>query len=235
MKIFTLIVGPVASGKTTFMENKLYNIDRNECNFFDHDKAKLMVHLYAADKGKVNDLNLSLALKNAINDSIRNNKDFMMQAHFTNEQLGQINTYFHEYKNKFDFNAHFIAVSDVEILKDRANKRELLGGHSSEGKSIDKSFNQSFRNFITYLPKFKKATIWDNTKDFGFSTMQEQLVFENEGLTFKNPSLTNYAKTLLDNIVELSTSIEAKKIIDKENGTLTKLNFNNLKGKGPKL
>lgn len=203
MNTFTFIVGPVAAGKTTFMDNKLYNIDKNECNFFDHDKVKLMIHLYADDKSKINDLNLNVALKNAINDSIRNNKDFMMQIHFINEQLSQINTYLHEYKNKFDFNAHFIAVSDVEILKERANKRELLGGHSSEGKSIDKSFNQSFKNFIPYLPKFKRATIWDNTKDFGFNTMQEQLVFEDGVLTYETSKITTHAKTLLNMITSL--------------------------------
>lgn len=202
MNTFTFIVGPVAAGKTTFMENKLYNIDKNECNFFDHDKAKLMIQLYAVDKSKFNDINLDNALKNAINDSIVNNKDFMMQIHFISEQLSQINTYFHEYTNKFEFNAHFIAVSNVEILRERANKRELLGGHSSEGKSIDKSFNQSFKNFISYLPKFKKATIWDNTKDFGFNSMEQQLVFENGNLSFKNTNLTDYSETLLNSVLE---------------------------------
>ena len=200
MNTFTFIVGPVAAGKTTFMENKLYNIDKNECNFFDHDKVKLMIQLYATDKSKFNDINLGSALKNAINDSINNQKDFMMQIHFTSDQLSQINTYIYDYKNKFDFNAHFVAVSDVEILRQRANKRELLGGHSSEGKSIDKSFNQSFKNFITYLPKFKKATIWDNTKEFGFNSMEQQLVFENGNLIFKNPNLTDYSQTLLNSV-----------------------------------
>lgn len=200
MNTFTFIVGPVAAGKTTFMENKLYNIDKNECNFFDHDKVKLMIQLYATNKSKFNDINLGSALKNAINDSINNQKDFMMQIHFTSDQLSQINSYLYDYKNKFDFNAHFVAVSDVEILRERANKRELLGGHSSEGKSIDKSFNQSFKNFITYLPKFKKATIWDNTKEFGFNSMEQQLVFENGNLIFKNPNLTDYSQTLLNSV-----------------------------------
>jgi predicted ABC-type ATPase len=200
MNTFTFIVGPVAAGKTTFMENKLYNINKNESNFFDHDKAKLMIQLYANDKSKFNDINLGNALKNAINDSIHNHKDFMMQIHFTTDQLSQINSYLHEYKDKFYFNAHFIAVSEVEILRERANKRELLGGHSSEGKSIDKSFNQSFKNFITYLPKFKKATIWDNTKEFGFNSMEQQLVFENGNLIFKNPNLTDYSQTLLNRV-----------------------------------
>jgi hypothetical protein len=45
------------------MENKLYNISKDECNFFDHVKVKLMIQFYASDKGKVNDLNLSVALK----------------------------------------------------------------------------------------------------------------------------------------------------------------------------
>ena len=40
---FIFIVGAVAAGKSTFMENKLYNFNKNECNFFDHDKAKLMI------------------------------------------------------------------------------------------------------------------------------------------------------------------------------------------------
>lgn len=198
MNKFTFIVGAVAAGKTTFMEKKLYNGDNNQCNFFDHDQAKLMVQLYAQDKSKVNDLSLANALKNAINDCIDNGKDFMMQIHFTNEQLSQINTYFHQYKNKFDFEAHYIAVSELDILRDRANKRELLGGHSSEGKSIEKSFNQSFKNFIDYLPKFEKATIWDNTKEFGFTNMEEQFVFENGKLVFQNKNVTEYSTKLLD-------------------------------------
>jgi|SRR5690606_24507470 len=206
MNTFTFVVGPVAAGKSTFMENKLYNIDKNACNFFDHDKVKLMIHLYAEDKSKINDLNLANAQKNAINDSISSHKDFMMQIHFTNEQLSQINTYLHEYKNKFVFNAHFIAVDDVEILRERANKRELLGGHSSQGKSIEKSFKQSFKNFITYLRKFKKATIWDNSKDFGFNRMEEQLVFEDGKLVFQNPNLTPYAIKLLTEIENTNNS-----------------------------
>ena len=68
---FIFIVGAVAAGKTTFMEKKLYNSYKNQCNFFDHDQTKLMVQLYAQDKSKVNDLNLANALKNAINDSIK--------------------------------------------------------------------------------------------------------------------------------------------------------------------
>lgn len=182
------------------MENKLYNIDKNESNFFDHDKVKLMIHLYAEDKSKINDLNLDRALKCAINNSIANHKDFMMQIHFTNEQLPRINTFFHEYKSKFIFNAHFIAVDNLEILKDRAHKRELLGGHSSQGKSIEKSFKQSFKNFITYLSKFPKATIWDNSKSFGFKDMEEQLVFEDGKLIFENPNITDYSKHLLKEI-----------------------------------
>ena len=202
MNKFIFIIGAVAAGKTTFMEKKLYNNDKNQCNFFDHDQAKLMIQLYAQDKSKVNDLNLANALKNAINDCIDNGKDFMMQIHFTNEQLSQINTYFHQYKNKFDFEAHYIAVGELNILKDRANKRELLGGHSSEGKSIEKSFNQSFKNFITYLPKFEKATIWDNTKEFGFTSMEEQFVFENGKLVFQNKNLTEYSSKLLNMIAD---------------------------------
>ena len=182
------------------MEKKLYNNNKNECNFFDHDQTKLMIQLYADDKSKVTDINLGKALKNAINDSIENGKDFMMQIHFTNEQLSQINTYFHHYKNKFDFEAHYIAVNDLDILKDRANKRELLGGHSSEGKSIEKSFNQSFNNFIEYLPKLNKVTIWDNSKEFGFTDMEEQLIFEKSILVFENPNISDFAKKLFSKI-----------------------------------
>lgn len=194
---FTFIVGAVAAGKTTFMEKKLYNNAKDRCNFFDHDQPKLMIHLYAPDKKEVNDLNLGRALNNAIKDSLENGKDFMMQIHFTNEQLPQINSYLHNYKNKFEFQAHFIAVNDLEILRDRANKRELLGGHSSQGKSIEKSFNQSFKNFIEYLPKFTEATIWDNSKEFGFLDMEEQLVFKNGILSFKNPNITPFVRGLL--------------------------------------
>lgn len=116
-----------------------------------------MIHLYAPERKEMNDLNIGHVLNNAIKDSIENDKDFMMQIHFTNEQLSQINNYFHQYKNKFNFVAHFIAVSDLEILRNRANKRELLGGHSSQGKSIEKSFIQSFKNFMNYLPKIKRS------------------------------------------------------------------------------
>ena len=128
----------------------IHNNNEKEWNFFDHDKSKLMIQLYADDKSKFNDINLEIALKNAIDDSLKNNKDFMMQIHFISDQLSLINKYFYEYKKYFEFNAHFIAISNVEILRERANKRELLGGHSSEGKSIEKSFNQSFKNFILY-------------------------------------------------------------------------------------
>src|SRR5690606_23968356 len=152
MKKFNFIVGPVAAGKSTLME-KIYNVDPNHSNLFDHNKVKLMIQLYGEHKGLINDLNLESAFRNAINDSMENGKDFLMQIHFANEQLSQINSYLHKFKNKFDFYAHFIGVDDVAILKERANKRELLGGHSSEGKSIDKSFNQSLKNFSTYLPK----------------------------------------------------------------------------------
>lgn len=194
---FTFIVGAVAAGKTTFMEKNLYNNSKDSCNFFDHDQPKLMIQLYAPDKKDVNDLNLGQALNNAIKDSLENGKDFMMQIHFTTEQLPQINSYLHHYKNKFEFQAHFIAVDDLETLRDRANKRELLGGHSSQGKSIEKSFNQSFKNFIEYLPKFTEATIWDNSKEFGFLDMEEQLVFKNGSLTFKNSNITPFVRGLL--------------------------------------
>ncbi len=197
MKTFTFIVGAVAAGKTTFMENRLYNLDKNECNFFDHDKAKLMIHLYAKDKSIVNDLNLGNAFKNAIDECVKTNKNFMMQIHFTNEQLSQINSYLHKYKNKFVFNAHFIGVDKLETLRDRANKRELLGGHSSQGKSIEKSFLQSFKNFAKYIPKFNKVTIWDNSKPFAFKDMEEQIIFENGNLVFENPNMSEFSKNLL--------------------------------------
>lgn len=205
MKNFIFIAGAVAAGKTTFMEKKLYNGNHHQCNFFDHDQAKLMIHLYAPDKKEINDLNLGHALNNAIKDSLENDKDFMMQIHFTNEQLSQINAYFHQYKNRFNFAAHFIAVNDLKILRDRANKRELLGGHSSQGKSIEKSFHQSFKNFITYLPNFKKATIWDNSKEFGFTAMQEQFIFEEGNLIYKNPEITDYSQKLLEEILSLQS------------------------------
>lgn len=199
-KKFIFIAGPVAAGKTIFMERKLYNTAENQCNFFDHDQKKLMIQLYAKNKDKVNDLYLSNALENAINDCLKNDKDFMMQIHFTNEQLSQINTYLHQYKNKFEFHAHFIAVSNFSILKERANKRELLGGHSSEGKLIEKSFHQSFKNFTTYLFEIGRVTIWDNTEDFGFNSMEEQLIFKNGELIFKNTNLTSYSSKMLDHI-----------------------------------
>lgn len=200
---FTFIVGAVAAGKTTFMEKNLYNNSKDSCNFFDHDQPKLMIQLYAPDKKDVNDLNLGQALNNAIKDSLENEKDFMMQIHFTTEQLPQINSYLHHYKNKFEFQAHFIAVNDLEILRDRANKRQLLGGHSSQGKSIEKSFNQSFKNFIEYLPKFKKATFWDNSKEYGFTDMEPQMIFENRVLVYQNEKITNYALILRSQIKDL--------------------------------
>ena len=201
MNKFIFIVGSVAAGKTTFMEKKLYNGSKNLCNFFDHDQAKLMLQLYTPERKEINDLTLGYALNNAIKDSLENGKDFMMQIHFMHKQLSQINYYFHHYNNKFEFEAHFIGVNYLEILKDRANKRELLGGHSSEGKNIEKSFQQSFKNFIQYLPKFQKATIWDNSKEFGFTEMQEQLVFEKGNLIYKNPEITDYSQKLLQEIL----------------------------------
>lgn len=66
MNKFIFIVGAVAAGKTTFMEKKIYNVDKNECNFFDQDQAKLMIQLYSKDKTAVNDLTLANALKKDI-------------------------------------------------------------------------------------------------------------------------------------------------------------------------
>ena len=137
MNTFTFIVGPVAAGKTTFMENKLYNLNKKECNFFDHDKAKLMIQLYANDKSKFNDINLGIALKNAIHDSILNHKDFMMQIHFTTEQLSQINSYLHEYKNKFDFvdKAKFY-LSNLDISEQIANNAHRIWAEQLNGANI---------------------------------------------------------------------------------------------------
>lgn len=76
------------------------------------------------------------------------------------------------------------------------------GGHSSQRESIEKSFKQSFNNFIKYLPKFEKAIIWDNTKDFGFTSIEEQLVFEIGKLKFKNTHSIEYSTKLSNTILE---------------------------------
>lgn len=201
MKKFTFIVGPIAAGKTTLMD-KIYNIDPYPSNFFDPNKSKLMIQLYGEDLSVINDLSLAQAFSNAIKDSVENNKDFLMQIHFTTEQLNQINSYLNKYQNTFDFYVHFIGVDDLTILKERANRRELLGGHSSERRSITKSYEQSFKNFSTYLSKFKKTTIWDNTKEYGFNDMEEQLIFENGQLVFQNTKLSEYSMNLLKKINE---------------------------------
>ncbi len=101
-------------------------------------------------------------------------------------------------KSKIDFQAHYSAVSDLNILKKQANKRELLGGHSSERKSIE----QSLTNFIGYFPQFEKANIWDNPKEFKFNSVEERFVFENENLTFRNTHLTKYSNKLLNIILD---------------------------------
>jgi predicted ABC-type ATPase len=196
MNTFYFIAGPIAAGKTTFMDNKLY-LDLKKCNFFDHDKTKLMIQLYGDNKNIVNEIELNKSLVNAIEDSLKNKKDFMMQIHFTDEQLPQINTFLHKYKSKFIFESHFIIVDNIDTLKIRANKREKLGGHTSGIKSIDKTFKQSFSNFIKYLEKLNKTTIWDNSKEFGFSTMEPQLIFEKNKLIFKNNKITSYVDLLL--------------------------------------
>lgn len=201
MRKFIFIVGAIACGKSIFIENKLFNTKENLINYFDPDKAKLMVQLYAQDKGIWDDLNLAKAFNNSIEDSIQSNKDFAMQMSFTTDQLDQIDYYLCKYNTEFEFIAHFIGVSNVEILKQRAHKRKLLGGHSSDEKAIDKAFKESFNHFITYLPKFKVATIWDNTKDFGFHHMKKQLLFENGQLVFKDDNLTVYSKQMLDTIL----------------------------------
>ncbi len=199
MNTFYFIVGPIAAGKTTLMDSKLYNFSDARINFFDHDKAKLMVQMYVSE-AKTNDLALTKALNNAISDSLSKNKDFMMQSHFTNEQLPQINTFFHRFKNKFLFESHFITVDNIETLKERALKREKLGGHTSGLKLINKTYKQSFSNFIPYLPAFTKTTFWDNSKEFGFNDMEPQFIFEKTKLSFVNKSITDFANKSLTTI-----------------------------------
>jgi len=196
---FYFIAGAIAAGKSTFMENRLYNQSTRAANLFDHDKEKLMIQFFAPDeKNIVKGITISKALKNAIDDSLVKQKDFILQVHFTNEQLPQINTYFHKYGNQFNMEAHFISVDNVEILKERAKKRENLGGHSSEAKSIDKTYKQSYRNFVEYLPKLNKATVWDNTEEYGITKMQPQFVFEKGKMTYQNPQMTDFSKRLLE-------------------------------------
>lgn len=190
---FIFVAGSIASGKSIFIQ-KLYN--QSDCNFYDLSKPKLMLQLYA----RPNDKSLSNALENAIAHSIEKQKDFIIEAHFSDEELNHIDQYFEKYRDHFDFRAHFLTVSNIEILKDRAKKMFLLGDHSWRIEQIEKSFNQSFKNFIEYLSKFEKATFWDNSKEFGFTNMEEQFVFENGKLTFENPNLTDYSKKLLNAI-----------------------------------
>jgi predicted ABC-type ATPase len=212
MNNFYFIIGPIAAGKSTFMEYRLYNAMEATANFFDHDKEKLMMQLYAPGEKK----NLANALKNAIDDCYKHKKDFMIQAHFTNEQLPEINRYFHSYGNKFNMVAHFISVSDPSILKERADRRDKLGGHHSELKSIDKTYEQSYRNFITYLPKFGKATVWDNSKEYGINSMEHQFIYEHGVLSFKNSSITDYANKLLSE-AQLSLMEQRQKLTYKQN------------------
>lgn len=201
MNKFTFIVGPVAAGKSTFMEKKLYNATSF---LFDHDKSDMMIGMYGSDPYcSVNDFNLERAFTNAIKMAIELKRDFMMQIHFTNEQLGQINTLLHKYQNKFDFQAHYIGVIDIEILKDRAKIREKLGGHSSHGKSIEKSFNQSFKNFISFLPKLSNVTIWDNSEDLGFYKIEPQFSFKSGVLDYENENMTEFSKELLKQTTSL--------------------------------
>lgn len=46
------------------------------------------------------------------------------------------------------------------------------------------------------------ATIWNNTKDFGFNKMEKQLVFENGKLVFQDDNLTVYSNEMLNIIFE---------------------------------
>lgn len=195
---FYLIGGPIAAGKSTLMDAKLYNTDPKPVNFFDHDREKLMVQLYALDQqDKPKVLGVGKALSNAIYDSLHNRKDFIIQVHFLTEQQPKINTYFHKYGNSFSMKSHFITVDNVDTLKHRAEKRENLGGHSSEIKSIDKTYEQSFRNFVKYIPQLDRATLWDNSEEYGFNKMKPQFVFEKGKLVYQNPDITEYAARLL--------------------------------------
>jgi predicted ABC-type ATPase len=206
------IAGPIAAGKSTFMENRLYNSMLTDANFFDHDREKLMIKLYAPEeKNIIKSLTVEKALVNAFKDSLQNNKDFIMQVHFTTEQLPIINGYIHKYGNKFNLESHFITVNNVDILKTRAEIREHLGGHSSEIKSIEKTYKQSYKNFVTYLSKFKKATVWDNSLEYGINKMLPQFIYENGILAFESPSITPFAKSLLDFALETMENIKPKK------------------------
>lgn len=198
---FYLVAGSIAAGKSTFMENKLYNKELKEVNLFDHDREKWMINIYAPDfKHSIPEVAISKAFENAISDSLMNKKDFVMQVHFTNKQLSEINTYFHKYGNKFNMQAHFITVNNLDILKLRASRRKKLGGHFSTEKNIESTYKQSFKNFFKYLPKLQKATIWDNSIEYGFEDMEPQLIFENGMLVYSNPNITNHVKELLSNV-----------------------------------
>jgi len=199
---FYLIAGPIAAGKSTFMENKLYNKELTNVNLFDHDREKWMIDFYAPDfKNSIGEFAISKAFENSINDSLRNHKDYVMQVHFTNKQLTEINTYFHKYGAKFNMEAHFISVNNLDILKERARRRKKLGGHFSTEKNIESTYIQSFRNFIKYLPKLQKATVWDNSKEYGFEDMEPQIVFERGVLVFSNQNMTDHAKDLLSKVI----------------------------------
>ena len=202
--IFYLVGGAIAAGKSTFMDSKLYNGTDKEINFFDHDKEKLMVQLYAPGEIFIKGLTIAKALTNAINDSIKNSKDFMLQVHFSTEQLPQINTYFHKYGSIFQMEAHFIGVDELSTLKLRAERRESTGGHSSESKSIEKTYEQSFKNFAQYIPKLNKATVWDNSEDYGFHKIKPQFLFVKGKLDYQNPNMTNYSKDLLKQTEQLN-------------------------------
>ncbi|MFM7428558.1 MAG: hypothetical protein ACKO1F_01525, partial [Flammeovirgaceae bacterium] len=41
-------------------------------------------------------------------------------------------------------------------------------------------------------------TIWDNSEEYGINTMEQQFTYEQGSLTFKNGSITDYAKKLFD-------------------------------------
>lgn len=173
---FIFITGPVASGKSTFLENILYKEYKTEVNFFDDSRAKLMIGMYANDKIIFNNQTLEQALENAIGDSVKNNKDFLLHCSFMDEQLVKINAYLDRFKNDFQFEAHFIGVNNIDVLIERAKRRELLGGRPFDERSINESFNQTDYNFFKHISKFRKITFWDNSREYGFWDLKPQLI-----------------------------------------------------------
>ena len=184
MRKFIFITGPIASGKSTFLDNILFKEYKTEVNFFDDSRVGLMIRMYVNNKFILNDQTLEHALENAICDSIKNNKDFLLHCLFIDEQLDRINSYFERFKDDFQFEAHFIRVNSIDILLERAKKRKHLGGHSYEEKSIYGSFYQTDYNFFKYITKFRKVIFWDNSKEYDLKNIAPIGIFENR--TSKN-------------------------------------------------